>query len=314
MSRSLAPTVLVPGAGGAAAIGAIRWLRRSGFRGRIVSTDSDVLSAGFAFSDASHVVGNITEPGAYAHMLDILSREKVEVMLPTSPTYCAVCSNKKDDLAALGVVLPAADSEVVRICQDKLSFHSAVSGSFPIPEMIMMGTNGPQKYPCFVKPRWGSGSQGAGPCLDCHDWLFYSKFPKPLLAQELLKGSEYSVDVLSDLDGEAKLAVVRQRLTISDGVSTRVRIVRDEEIESLCISLARYLQLKGVSCMQLKRDACGRPRFLEVNAHLGGTSIASILAGVDLVRMLLAVAFREDFAIPPPKEITVVRHFDEVIV
>lgn len=312
-SRRLAPTILVPGAAGAAAIGAMRWLRRSGFEGRIVATDGEPLSAGFAFSDANYVVDDITDPACYDRALEVIAREKIEVILPTSPIYCAVCSGKKEDLAALGAVLPCSDNEVVQVCQDKCLFQTAVAAKFPVPELIPLDDDGPRQYPCFVKPRWGSGSRGAGRCCDYHDWLSHRKFSTPLIAQEVLEGTEYSVDVLSDLDSEAKLAVVRERVRISEGVSTTVRVIRNEEIQSLCTRMAQHLHLKGISCMQLKRDRSGQLRFLEVNAHFGGTSIATMLAGVDLVRLLLLVAFRETIPIPIAREITVVRHFDEVV-
>jgi carbamoyl-phosphate synthase large subunit len=79
------------------------------------------------------------------------------------------------------------------------------------------------------------------------------------------------------------------------------------------MEMGRYLGVKGISCMQLKRDDVGQLRFLEVNAHMGGTSIATILAGVDIVRFLLSIASGESFPIPPVTEMTIVRHFDEIV-
>lgn len=306
-------TILVPGAAGAAGIGALRWLRESHFDGRLLATDSEPLSAGFFFCDASFVIGDIAEEPCFVRLLELIAREHIDVILPTSPTYSAICSKHCADLDALGVVVPIPDFQSVQTCQDKSAFHNAVCGAFPVPEMIPVGLDGPNKYPCFVKPRWGSGSRNCGRCLDHHDWSFYSKCSTPLLAQQLLEGPEYSVDVLTDMSGEGQCAVVRERLAIRDGVTTLGRVVRDVRLESLCISLASYLRLKGISCMQLKRDSGGCARFLEVNAHMAGSSIGTIMAGVDLVRLLLAIAFREPLSIPAPKEVTFVRYLDQVL-
>ncbi len=75
-----------------------------------------------------------------------------------------------------------------------------------------------------------------------------------MLIQEYLPGEEYTVDVLSDLSGAPLLAVPRARLETKDGISSKGRVFRDEEMERLCLELARHLGLKGPTCMQLKRD------------------------------------------------------------
>jgi carbamoyl-phosphate synthase large subunit len=314
VTRSSDLTLLIPGAAGAAGIGVLRWLRNTAFKGRLVATDTARLSAGFPFADASYVIGDITDESCYARMVEVITREKVDIILPTSPTYSAVCSQRFAELTSLGVLVPVADFQVVQICQDKSAFHTAISSVFPVPEIISVTNDGPQKYPCFVKPRWGSGSRNSGRCLNYHDWMFYSKCSTQLLAQELLEGPEYSVDVLTDMDGKGVCAVVRERLVISDGVTTQGRVIRDKSLESVCLNLASYLRVKGISCMQLKRDRDGCARFLEVNAHMAGTSISTMLAGVDLVRLLLSIARREPLTIPEPNEMTFVRYFDEIIV
>ena len=50
------PTVLLPGAGGSAALCALKSLRLAGYTGRIVATDSDPLATGFRFADAHRIV------------------------------------------------------------------------------------------------------------------------------------------------------------------------------------------------------------------------------------------------------------------
>ncbi|HEX7257588.1 MAG TPA: hypothetical protein VF242_05970, partial [Nitrososphaeraceae archaeon] len=48
--------VLIPGAGGPAGINTIKSLRIISFKGKIISTDSNHLSAGFFLSDSYYVI------------------------------------------------------------------------------------------------------------------------------------------------------------------------------------------------------------------------------------------------------------------
>lgn len=308
-----AQTVLVPEASGAAAIGSLKWLKRTKYPGRLIATDGSPSAAGAFFSDRFVVLGDINTTRAQADLFALIASEHISVILPTSPDYHAALADRKKELINLGCVLPCSDGDVVRVCQDKALFYETVCGKYPIPSPIHIDADGPVRYPCFVKPRVSSGSRGAARCQDRSAWLYLSQYSNQLLAQEILTGPEYSVDVLSDLEGVPLSIVIRERLAIRDGISTEVRIVRDPEIWSLCDSIARYLGLKGITCMQLRKDDRGTPCFIEINAHMAGTSIATMLAGVDLVRAVLSVAEGIKPILPDPAYVTVIRYFEELL-
>jgi len=146
------------------------------------------------------------------------------------------------------------------------------------------------------------------------DWQRLSECgSSDLFALEFLPGMEYSVDVLCDLVGHPLVAIPRERISIIDGVSSRTRVIRDAEIEKLCLDLAAFLKLKGPSCMQLKRDRGGSLRFQEVNPRLGGSSIASALAGIDLAVLSVELGMGMRLDIPEFREVTILRYFSEVI-
>jgi carbamoyl-phosphate synthase large subunit len=134
-----------------------------------------------------------------------------------------------------------------------------------------------------------------------------------MLIQEYLPGEEYTVDVLSDLSGAPLLAVPRVRLETKDGISSKGRVLRDPEMERLCLEIARHLNLKGPTCMQLKRDEGGRLKFLEINPRIGGGSMFTTLAGVNIPMLLLDLIAGTELAIPAPNEIVVLRYYEEVV-
>jgi carbamoyl-phosphate synthase large subunit len=306
-------TVLIPGAGGAAGIGAMKSLRQGGFDGRIVATDADETAAGLYLADEGHVVPRANEAGFRDAVRDVVARADVDVVLPTTgydlPHYAAL----RDELAEDGVTVVVSDPAVVDRCTDKLAFHEALAADHPMPRTATHPDD-LDRYPCFVKPVRGKGSRGVARCEDREAALAAMDRDEPMLVQEYLPGEEYTVDVLSDLDGEPILAVPRVRIETKAGISVKGRTVRDPDIEATCLAAAADLGLAGPSCMQLKRDAEGVARFVEVNPRLGGGTIFATLAGVNLPLLTLRLARNENVMSIEHNEVTISRFFDEVLV
>jgi carbamoyl-phosphate synthase large subunit len=306
-------TVLIPGAGGAAGVGAMKSLRQGGFEGRIVATDADETAAGLYLADEGYVVPRAAEDGFRDAVRDVVARAGVDVVLPTTgydlPHYAAL----RDELAEQGVTVVVSDPAVLDRCTDKLAFHEALSADHPLPRTAT-DPDDLDRYPCFVKPVRGKGSRSVARCDDREAALSAMDRDEPMLVQEYLPGEEYTVDVLSDLDSEPILAVPRVRLETKGGISVKGRTVRDPDIQATCLAAAAELGLAGPSCMQLKRDADGEPRFVEVNPRLGGGTIFATLAGVNLPLLCLSLTRDEKVRPIEHEEIVVSRFFDEVVV
>ena len=80
------------------------------------------------------------------------------------------------------------------------------------------------------------------------------------------------------------------------------------------MEMAGFLGLKGPSCMQMKRDASDHSRFLEVNPRMGGGTVFTALAGVNVAALTVSLALGESVQIPPFRDITVLRYYEEVVV
>ena len=135
-----------------------------------------------------------------------------------------------------------------------------------------------------------------------------------LIFQEYLPGTEYTIDVLSDLNGEPIIAVPRIRVQTKAGISTVGKIVMNEEISETCKSIAKYLKIKGPCCIQMKESNEGTLKLLEVNPRLGGGTIFTALAGANFPAMILDMAVGKRIKIPKISEITIVRYYEEIVV
>ena len=169
------------------------------------------------------------------------------------------------------------------------------------------------EFPCVVKPVRGKGSRGIALCRTEEELACQLKNHQGLLIQEYLPGEEYSIDVLSDLQGNPLVAVPRVRLATREGISVKGRVFHDPYIQEVCMDLARFLNLKGPSCMQMRSAATGEPKFLEVNPRMGGGTIFATLAGINFAQLHLALAAGKTLDIPPFLDLTVLRYYEEVV-
>lgn len=306
-------TVLVPGAGGPAAVCTIKSLRLAGFTGGIVSTDANPLSVGFYLSDSFRVVPKASDPAFYPTVARLIQEEEVNLIVPTSGFDIYEYGRHKAELEASGVVVAMSDLDAMTTCANKWEFYLKTYGTFPLPE-TSTDLSLWQTFPCFVKPILGKGSRDSYRCDRPAELAFYASQVKGLMVQEYLPGEEYTVDMLSDLEGTPLLAVPRIRLETKEGISTKGTVINDAEIERLCLDMARHLNLKGPTCMQLRRDRAGALKFLEVNPRIGGGCMFTTLAGVNIPKLLLDLIAGVDIAIPKRQEITVLRYYEEIVV
>lgn len=304
--------MLLPGGGGTAAICALKSLRLANFQGKIVSTDADPLSPGFFLADAYATLPPISDPQFFPQALEVIEREKISLILPTSGFDILIYSERKAELARRGVTVIVSDPVALENCIDKWQFYRLTHERFPLPRTTL----DPQaaiEFPCFVKPVRGKGSRGIALCRNAGELAEQVAKQKDLLIQEYLPGEEYSIDVLSDLQGNPIVAVPRVRLATKEGISVKGRVFHDPEIQETCLALARFLNLQGPSCMQMRRAANGEVKFLEVNPRMGGGTIFATLAGANFAQLQVDLAAGRAVQVPTFRDITVLRYYEEVV-
>ena len=234
MNTSLTPIILLPGGGGTAAVCALKSLRMAGFQGKIVSTDADPLSPGFFLADAYATLPPISDPQFFDRALEVIEREHISLILPTSGFDILVYSQRKEELERRGVTVIVSDYPAVEHCVDKWKFHQLTQERFPLPRTTLDPQLGVE-FPCFVKPIRGKGSRGIALCRTAEDLAEQLQLRDDLLIQEYLPGEEFSIDVLSDLQGNALVAVPRVRLATKEGISVKGRVFHDARIQQVCM-------------------------------------------------------------------------------
>jgi carbamoyl-phosphate synthase large subunit len=306
-------TVLIPGADGPAGINTIKSLRLAKFSGKIVASDSSPISAGFFMSDASEIIPEADDALFLDRLMKIILKHKISVLMPSSGYDIYPYSLLKDKLLKIGVVAVVSDNKTLQICRDKQMTYKVLSGKFDLP-FTTIDQNQIQEFPVIAKPRYGKGSRDILKISDDKELMYVLSKYDDLVFQEYLPGTEYTIDVLSDLKQEPLVAVPRIRLQTKAGISTKGRIVRDQRIEDICKAIASYLKISGPCCIQMKESREGILKFVEINPRLGGGTIFTTLAGVNFPSLILDIAEGKELDIPQFSEVTVIRYYEEIVI
>ena len=305
--------ILVPGASAPAAINTIKSLKMVKYPVRIVSTDTNPISAGFYMSDAHELLPEIESKLYLPSLFEIITKHKISVLMPSSGYDIYHYSKNKKKLLKLGALPVVSDEKTMEICRDKMQTYHYLSKKFDLP-LTTLNSNKIAGFPSIAKPRYGKGSKGIIKIENPLDLKYVRAKQSEMIFQEYLPGTEYTIDVLSDLDGEPIVAVPRVRVQTKAGISTVGKIIKDDKISETCKSIAKYLKIKGPCCIQMKESKEGTLKLVEVNPRLGGGTIFTALAGANFPAMILDMAMGKRIKMPKVSEITVVRYFEEIVV
>ena len=306
-------TVLVPASGGPAGINTIKSLRKGGFYGDIVATDASALSAGFSLA-SSHAVMPVAsnEDSFFMKLVEVIQKNKVDILMPTSQTDGLVYSKRRADLGKLGALAVISDVKAMKTCIDKLMLYNALSGKFNLP-YTTTDPDAVSKFPVIAKPRSGKGSRDIFQIRDEEELDYIISRHSDMIFQEYLPGTEYTIDVLSDLNGNAIIAVPRIRLETKGGISTKGKVIHHPELQETSMQIAESIDIRGPCCIQMKESRGGQLKLVEVNPRLGGGTIFATLAGANFPKMIIDMAEGKKITAPDFSDITVIRYFEEIV-
>ncbi len=284
--------VLVSGAGGAAGIAVIRALGPAGHR--IHAGDCDALATGLHLVAPDHraVLPRGDDPGFSSAVLQLCLEREINVVIPTVDEELIALARSRPLFAEHGIIVLCPSADALERCLDKHALVEAVREVVACPRTELLDERFDSEtwaLPMIVKPRTGRGGEGFQVIEDAHSLALLPRDGN-LIAQELLPGEEYSVDVLIDREGHVVAAVPRVRLRVDSGVAVVSRTLHDPELEHAAGRCARAAGIHGAANVQFRRDEQGTPRLLEINPRFPGTLAVTIASGVNLPALALADA------------------------
>ena len=187
------------------------------------------------------------------------------------------------EVLARGEGLPAfvPEPEVCRDTYDKYATHELLlRHGLPSPPTVLPGEE-PESYPVMVKPRRGSGARSIHPAADREQMEFFIRYiDEPVMVQRLMRGPEFSIDILCDLDGRCLNAIPRTMIESRGGESIKGTVIADPELIELGRAVAEALPVRGPCTVQAFRDEEIGLGITDVNTRFGGAFPAPMYAAL----------------------------------
>lgn len=249
---------------------------RIGIDLRVIAVDVDpAMSAACQMADVALRVPRCDRAEFIDGLLEICARQGVDLVVPTIDPELEPLSAQAARFREIEVDLAVAAPEVVRLARDKLrTAHFLASRGVPAPRSgrldEVMAEPDAWPWPLMVKPRAGSSSAGIRVVSLPHQLAELGASPD-YLAQELLRGEEYTVNMFFDRAGRLRCAIPHLRCEVRAGEVSKAITRRHPELERVARALGEALPgARGALCFQAIVDAAGRPVVFELNARFGG--------------------------------------------
>lgn len=285
--------------------------------GNIVAADMCTSAPAFTAADIKVKVPGVYEKNYIDTILDVCKKYDIKILISLNDLELPILAERKQDFKAIGVNVIVSDHDVIDICFDKYKtaqFIESLGLKTPktyvnYNDAVAAIKSGELKFPLILKPRWGSGSIGLEFVDDMEDLemvyhLDKKKVKKSILAtassdddflliQEVIKGPEYGLDIINDLNKNHRGVSVKQKLAMRSGETDKAITVDNAKLREIGSIIGKNLgHIANLDCDVLEKD--GEYYVLELNPRFGGGYPFSHEAGVNVPKAIVEWAQGKD--------------------
>ena len=281
-------------------------------KGNLYISNSTSQTSAFLKTDKSVVTPLIYDPGYIDFLKNFCIEKKINAIISLYDIDLYILAKHKKIFEDIGVKILVSDEMVIECCNDKWKTQKflrqcalkTVNTYIDLDDAMADVKTGNISFPLFVKPRWGMGSLSVY-CANNEDELrvFFNKIKNDIfdsvlkyeanldkencvIIQEKMKGSEYGLDVINDLEGNFVNAIVKQKLAMRAGETDSAKVIENDILYNIGKTIAH--KLKHIANLDIDIFFDGTEAYvLEMNARFGGGYPFSHLAGVDLPKAIV---------------------------
>ncbi|MBY0522959.1 MAG: ATP-grasp domain-containing protein [Gemmataceae bacterium] len=306
MAQSLKGHVLILGDNDRASLTTVRSLGRAGLKVHLVAFESNSATRGSRHVFRIHHLGHplVDTEGFVRRLLDVLGRQRFDLVVPTSDASLVPLMPWRDTLAARaclafpdteGFAATHGKHHTIAIAE-RLGIATPRTQAFYRPEEAA-DTSRLGPYPLVLKPTSSiiAGVPGRNEIrivtaeAELRRWLPRMLQRCPVLVQEFCRGHGVGLDVLANR-GDVIAAFQHRRVhePRNGGASSyRASTPLSAELLDAARRFCREVRWTGPAMFEFKHDPqTGSNVLMEVNGRFWGSLALAVQAGVDFPRML----------------------------
>ena len=284
-------------------------------QGLVIAADASGDAPALHEADMAFVVPSVTDRSYFDVILDICKGNSVRLLISLNDLELPVLARQRERFHEVGTIPAVAAPEIIDTCFDKWKAYLFLKqNGFATPKTYLSISEvchaleiGDVIFPVVVKPRWGTASIGIEYVYDKRELeLAYELIRKrvarsiiadvsakdterSVIVQQKLKGHEYGLDVVNDLDANYVVTFAKRKLSMRAGETDRAVTVDNEELVKIGQGLGKTLRHVGnLDCDVIVEE--GIPYVLEMNPRFGGGYPFSHVAGANIPAALIAWA------------------------
>lgn len=269
------------------------------------------------YCDRTIIVPRISSSEYIPALLQICEKEKIDLLIPTIDTDLLILAQNRERFESVGTRVLISTPDRIALCRDKrltAKYFQSVGLESPTPVDDVAGYTG--GFPAFIKPKDGSSSIFAYKVKNEQELAAYAAQVPEYIIQPFIDGTEYTVDIFCDFDGNPIYITPRIRLAVRAGEVLKTQIVQDQQIISEMQRLIRDYKPCGPITVQLIRQRdTGINYYIEINPRFGGGAPLSIKAGADSAEAVLRILDGEQLGYFPnaARDKAVYSRFDQSV-
>lgn len=282
-----------------------------GTEGQVHVCNSDDLTVAFQYADKSFISPLIYDENYIPCLLHYCKENRIDILISLFDIDLLMLAKHRQAFAEIGTRVIVSDPEFVSVCNDKWKTYLYLKEQgFQVPrtyltlQKVMLALeSGELQYPIVVKPRFGCGSIALSIAEDEMSLLYYysrntravnrtylkyesAAVEEKIIYQECLKGQEYGVDIINDLNGNFQNAIIKKKMTMRAGETDIAELVDEPSIRAEAERLGRVTgHIANMDTDWFLVD--GMPYVLEMNARFGGGYPFSHMGGCNLPQAIV---------------------------
>lgn len=280
----------------------------------IYGEDASGTAPALAFCDRRFYLCRIKDGGYIDELLKKAIDEHIDLIIPTIDTNLLILAENKERFEKHGIKVLISSPEMVGICRDKNAtslFFAECGLKAPMPVNDWRGYKG--GYPAFIKPKDGSSSVNAFKVENEQELEVYAKQVPDYIVQPFIEGTEYTVDIFADFEGNPIYIIPRVRLAVRAGEVLKTQICLDGQIIGECRKIVDKFKPCGPITVQLIRNKEGVDWFIEINPRFGGGAPLSMKAGARSAEAILKLLDKENVEVGHVKDGAIYSRFDQSV-
>lgn len=269
--------LLITGYGGDIGFNIAKIAKKIKFVNKVVVGDLNAKVPLTPFIDKFYQLPRVNSADYIKEIEEILAKEKICAIVPTSEPELRHINQSRQNFMHLPIM--AANTKSLEIGFDKLNTNKLLENlNLPTLKTFPQNVIPEIGFPIIFKSRFGAGSKHQFLVKDKNEAKIYSKLFKDYIWQEYIDGidNEFTCSVFKASGTKTRCIIFNRRL--NQGVSTFVKIIENQVIESLCAKISKCLELDGSINIQLKvKDQI--PYVFEINPRFSSSIYFRNIAG-----------------------------------